>query len=185
MMQNKHLRFINQIRQQWIVFYAKQTTERLWWCSYLKKHLCKSAAGILSKRFDFIKFASVLLTSRIMFGVTVCSVLYLVLLFLAFLNFHTASGQKVHNNAFKHIQQETTKVAAVLQSLNLSAVRILENVKHYEDGLVGSVGEFVDSNVTCSKALERLFLRLFEGKIEAIQSKYSYINSWVLDLDKF
>lgn len=174
MMQNKHSKVINQITQQWSVFFAKQTTERLWWCYYLKKHLCKCAAGILSKRFNFVKFALVLLTSRIMFGVTVCSVLYLVLLFLAFLNFHTASGQKVHNNAVKHIQQETAKVATVLRSLNLSTVNVLENLKHYEDGLVGSVGEFVETNVTCSKALERLFLRLLEGKIEAIQSKCIY-----------
>lgn len=100
-----------------------------------------------------------------------CSVLYLVLLFLAFFNFHTASGQKVHNNAVKHIQQETAKVATVLRSLNLSTVSVLENLKHYEDGLVGSVEEFVQTNGTCSKALERLFLRLLEGKIEAIQSK--------------
>lgn len=106
-----------------------------------------------------------------MLGVTVCSVLYLVLLFLAFLNFYTTSGQKVHNNAFKHIQQETAKVATVLRSLNLSTVNVLENLKHYEDGLVGSVGEVVETNVSCSKALERLFLRLLEGKIEAIQSK--------------
>lgn len=95
-----------------------------------------------------------------------CSVLYLVLLFLAYLNFHSTSGEKVHN-AYKQIQQETAKVATVLRSLNLSTISILENVKHYEDELIASVE---DSNVTCSKALERLFLRLLEGKIEAVQS---------------
>lgn len=102
---------------------------------------------------------------------TMCSVLCAVFL-LSVVSVETAAALKV-KGAFKDlIQRESAKVSWNLSALNISSLKILENLKHYEDNTLSStVKGLRSSNGSCSDAVGRTFFQIFEGELWALKSK--------------
>lgn len=74
---------------------------------------------------------------------------------------------------FKDIlQKESAQFSWNLRALNITSLRILEALKHYEDTTSNSTFKALrESKGSCSDAVGRAFFQIFEGKLWALKRK--------------
>lgn len=83
-----------------------------------------------------------------------------------------AVAHKVKVDFKDFLQKESAQFSWNLRALNISSLRILEALKHYEDTTSNSTFKALrESKGSCSDAVGRAFFQIFEGKLWALKRK--------------
>lgn len=81
-------------------------------------------------------------------------------------------AHKVKNDLKDFLQRESAQFSWNLSAVNISSLRILEALKHYEDTTLSSTFKTLkESKGSCSDAIGRTFFQIFEGKLWALKSE--------------